>query len=153
MAELNLCSSESYALMDSGAIPNVFSKTMAERLCVKPEHVPRTVTVSTGDNSAVLGIIAAVLVAFVDMVVNLDLIVGDGSPFDVIIGDPAMEDLHAIINIGKRTVRFTREAHTIERTMEPDYSRAKEYNGSTDSEVFKSDSSTILYSSSEYDPG
>lgn len=46
---MRLYGSEAYELMESGAIPNVVSKTMQERLCVKPEEENRTITVNTGN--------------------------------------------------------------------------------------------------------
>lgn len=108
-------------MMDSGAIINVMYKKMAELLCVKPEEAARTITVATEDKSPVVGMIREVQVAFANMVVNLDLLVVEGSPFVVIIGVLPMEDLKGIINIGKRTSRLTRETHTVELPLGPDY--------------------------------
>lgn len=58
--------------------------------------------------SSVIGNIKSVAVAFADMVVKLDLLVVEGCRFDFIIGDPAMEDLEGVIDIGKRTVSLNR---------------------------------------------
>lgn len=52
---LKLYGSGAYALMDSAAIANVMSKTMEERLCVKPEEYTHLSTVATEDDSPVVG--------------------------------------------------------------------------------------------------
>lgn len=64
-----------------------------------------------------------------------------------------MEDLKGIIDIGKRTVQLTIEAHPFELPLEPYYSRDKEYSLGTYRESLTSDSLAVPYSSSEEEPG
>lgn len=81
-----------------------------------------------------MGMLTAVPVSLADIVGDLDFQVVDGYPLEVIIGDPAMEDRQIIIDIGKRTVRLTREGHMGELQNGPDYSWEREYTGGTDSD-------------------
>lgn len=76
-----------------------------------------------------------------DVVVKLMVV--DGSPFDVIIGNPAMGDLQGVFDFGKRTVRLTRGEHTVELPFERDYSREKESGKGTDREEFTYDYSAV----------
>lgn len=120
VTRLNFYGRKAYTLMKSGAIPNLMSKKIVERLYVKPEEATRTITVGTGDKSPVVKMLTAVRVAFADMVVDLELLVVDGFTLDVVIGDPKMEHLPGIIEIEKRTVRFSSEIHTVELSLDPD---------------------------------
>lgn len=101
--------SKAFALMDSGAVPNVFSKVFVQRLSLVPRETHKNITVATGTKSPVVGILTEVPVKFGDLVVNLYFLVVDGSPFDVIVGDPAMEELKGVIDLGNRQVRLTKE--------------------------------------------
>lgn len=76
--------------------------------------------------SPVVGAVGSVPIYFGDMVVELDFLVVEGSPLDVIIGDPTIKYLQGVIYIGKRVVQLTNIEHTVEFPLEPDYSRTKD---------------------------
>lgn len=63
-----------------------------------------------------------------------------------------MKYLQGIVDIGKRTVLLTIEAHIVELPLEPDWSRDKQNNGSTDREDFTSYPYKIPSLSSEDEP-
>lgn len=63
-----------------------------------------------------------------------------------------MEDLQEVIQIGKKTVRLTWGENTVPLSLEPNYSREKEYDEGMDIEDFTSDSSAIQSFSSEDEP-
>lgn len=94
-------------------------------LCIKPEKEIRTITVATGVKSAVVGILTTVPVSLEYMVVEIDFLIVDMSPFDQIFGDPSTEDLQGVIGIGKRTVRLTIADHRVKLPLHANYSLEK----------------------------
>ena len=63
LATLKLYGSDVYALMDSGAIPNVVSPQLCERLGLNPERSARRISTATGEKFNQLGILRALPVA------------------------------------------------------------------------------------------
>lgn len=57
---------------------------------------------------------------FGELVVNLNFLVVEGSTFYVIRGDPAMERLKGVIDLGNRQVSLKKEGKTVIMPLEPD---------------------------------
>lgn len=71
MARMELYGNDAFVLMDSGDIPNVFSKEMSDRQCVTPDKANRTIKVSKGVRNPVVGSLESLPVAFDEMAVKL----------------------------------------------------------------------------------
>lgn len=94
--------------MDSGAVPNVLSKLLVQILSLVPCKTHKNITVSTCTKSLVVGILTEFPVKFGDFTVKLYFLVVDGSTFDVILGDPSMEEFKCVIDFVKLQVRVTK---------------------------------------------
>lgn len=86
--------------------------------------------------------------SFGDFTTNLEYLFIEVFPFDVIIGDSTVENLQAVIDLGRRKVRFTKDDHAVELSLMPDYDRDNPAPEGTDSEEFTSDSLVRSSSSS-----
>lgn len=80
VVRLKLYGSEAYAMMNYGAIPNLMSKKIEERLCAKTEEATRTIYMATGNKSPVVGMLKTVPVYCAEMAVDSDFLVVDGYP-------------------------------------------------------------------------
>lgn len=118
--------------MDSGAIRNVLFEDFTNNLSIVLKETHKSIRVATGVTSQVVGILKEVLVAFGDLLVSVDLLVVEVSPFDLIIGDYTMEDLGVIIHLGKRKVPLMKGNNTIALPLIPDYMREKPVTEDTD---------------------
>lgn len=61
-----------------------------------------------------MGTLKDVPISFRALTISLAYLVIEGSPFDVIIGDPTMQILQTVIDLGRRQVRFIKEDHAVE---------------------------------------
>ena len=61
---------EWWALLDTGAVPNIISKRMIEHLSLSPEETQRRITVADGSSSKCDGVVAEVPIAFDTNVVS-----------------------------------------------------------------------------------
>lgn len=52
---------------------------------------------------------------------KLNFLVEEGSPYDVIVGDPTMEILEKVLDFGNRVASFVVTGDKIGIPMEPDY--------------------------------
>ena len=96
------------SLFDSGASPNLLSSSLCQRLSLEVIKTDRRITVANGNKTGVTGIVTDVPISLGDnLIVSMDFLVIDNPPFDVIIGQPALEALQAIIDFGKQEVRLT----------------------------------------------
>ena len=121
-------SEETFALLDSGAIPNVMSLPMVERLNLELRPTERSVKVANGSTEACTGVAERVPIRFGEITVYLDFLVLPGAPYDVIIGAPALTNLRARIDMYKQCVRIRYKGKT--ETISLEY----EHVGEADSE-------------------
>ena len=148
---------EADSLFDSGAIPKLVSSRLCRKLSLNVIETDRRITVASGQKSGVTGIVTDVPFDMGnDIVVSMDCLVIDNPPFDVIIGQPALEALQAVIDFGKQEVRLTVGAKS--NTLSFDYARVPVPDGDasgTDSEDFTSGSDAVPSDDSdeEADPG
>lgn len=82
VANVEVYGTESFSLMDSGAIPNFLSEDLVYNLSLIPHETHNNITVATGVKSPVVGILKVVPLKFGEIVVCLDFLVVYGSPFD-----------------------------------------------------------------------
>lgn len=143
---------EAHALLDSDAIPNVISNKFVTKLELDVEKTTRRITVATGVKLQVVAILQDVPAWFDTMKVKLNFLVVEGLPYDVIIGDPTMEELKAVLDLANRVATFDIDGDAVQLPLHPDYINCpvNEKEG-TDSEDFTSASSAVpsLESSSD----
>lgn len=68
-----------------------------------------------------VGMIKDVLMNIDVKVVKINFLVVQGSPLDVIVGDPAMEIMEGVLNLVNRVASFIVDGDNIEIPMEPNY--------------------------------
>lgn len=72
-------------------------------------------------------------------VVKLTFLVVEGSPYDVIVGDPTMETMEGVLDLGNQVASFVVDGDKIEIPMEPDYIHGDPgYKSATDTDEFSS---------------
>ena len=131
-------SSITQALLDSGAVPNLMSASLAGVLSLAPEATTKKITVADGTNAVVRGFLTEISVSFSNFTVRLDFLVVEGTPVDIIIGCPALEMLQARLDMGEQHVTITIGDQSVQMSFEYDQYRMQDYQEGTDSEEFTS---------------
>lgn len=150
LAKLKIYGSDVYSLMDSGAIPDVISRSLCERLKLEPEVSSRRITTATGEKSATLGLLKGVPVGFDHVVEKIDFLVVDNCPYEMIIGRPTMRRMNGVIDCGQQTYALEKDGERVVVPLVTEYVRDdRNLGGGTDSEDFTSDSDVANGSSSE----
>lgn len=127
--------SEENALLDSVAVPNIISKSFEDRLSAIAEDTKKHITVSNVVKSAVLGLQKDVPVALDDLEVPLKLLIVEGYQFEAMIGEPDLEYLSEIPDVGKCVVHLTRNEKPLQSHLPPpEYKHVKNIYEETESE-------------------
>ena len=130
---------EAHAMLDSGAVPNIMSPKLVQKLSLTPKATKKHITVANGKDEPCMGILEQVPVSFGNLVSKMDFLVVNGAPYDVIIGLPALEEIQACIDLGRQHVQVTVNNRKTRLGLEMD-NGPREDESSTDSEDFTSDS-------------
>lgn len=126
------------ALFDSGAIPNLISSRLAERLGLEVVPTTKKITVADGTTSECLGAAEKVSISFEGGKTPLNFLVMADLPFDVIIGCPTMEALETCIDLGNHSIAMKLEGNVIKLPLEYGHSRFKNELEGADSKNFTS---------------
>lgn len=105
-AELKIYGFEAIALLNPAAIKNVFSTNLVKEQAVVPKETTRNITMASGAHQPVVRVLKIVPATFGQSTVPLDFLVIDRPPFDVIIGDPSLEDMKGLLDLGRREPHF-----------------------------------------------
>ena len=103
------------ALLESGSIPNVMNASVASKLSLSPKPTSTKITVANGQKTTCLGSIEDVPVSFNGTVTSLNFLVVAGSPVDILIGYPTLEELQACIDLGHQSARMVIGNKTVKR--------------------------------------
>ena len=95
------------ALLDTGAIPNLLSLAVAQKIGVLIEPSEATIRVANGDTANSMGEVRNLPVVFDDMVVPLDFIVLENSVLGMILGNPTLENLKMCYDLAKQEVSLS----------------------------------------------
>ena len=125
-------------MLDSGAIQNLMSDRLAALLSLSPEATTKTISVAEGTAVKVHGTVGKVPVSFAGLKDQLDFLVVEGTPFDGIIGCPALEKVQACLDLGQQQVTITVNGKTVQLGFESDNSKFRALESGTDSEYFTS---------------
>lgn len=90
---MELYGTENYALLDTGAVTNLISGDLCQKLALSPTEIDRQVTVADGTVAKFLGSVKGVPVSYGSIVSHLEFLVVKNTPFDVIVGSPTLEAL------------------------------------------------------------
>ena len=122
VTSLTVHSEPVYALLDSGAIPNVMSTGLAKKLKLDLEPTNRRIIVADGSSGSCQGVVSAIPVGFGDIVKRLDFMVVDSVPYDLIIGAPTLVKLCTRIDLYHQTVklRHNGQSETLNLEYEPE---------------------------------
>ena len=131
---------EPKALLDSGATPNLMCPGLVLELSLSPEPTMKRITVVDRSNSSCTGTLKDVPTSFAYATVHLDFLAVDGTPFDVIIGLPLLEDLQACFDVGKQLVKAIAGDKTVKINLVLNAPTGDAARSGTDSEEFTSDS-------------
>ena len=128
-----------YALLDSGAIPNVMSMKFAKKLNLEVTPTNRRIVVANGASDGCEGVVSNVPVAFGSIVMRLKFLVIENMPFDIIIGDPTQIQMKAKIDKYHATVKLKLNGvtETLNLEYEPEFGDNSEddFTSETDSET------------------
>lgn len=141
VATLDVCGNRAESLMDYGAIPNVMSLALAERLSIKAEYTTRSITVVTGERSNVVVILRDVPARLDTFEQKMYFLVVNGALFDIMVGYPSMESMEGILDGAKRVERMTKSTKTAKLSLLPNYTESKPAQNDGDREEFTSASS------------
>ena len=122
-------SQPTYALLDSGALPNVMSSSMANTLNVTLKPTNQSIRVASGTAEPCSRIAESVPIRSGSITVHLDFLVVDGVPYDLIIGALVLVKLKAKNNMYKQIVKIRYEGKVEILNLE------YEGNGEDDSEI------------------
>lgn len=86
LVRVNIHAESSLDLFDSGSVPNVMSWRMADRLNLRTMPTKRGIKVDNCSSERCVESLENVPVKMGELVVPLDLLILDGSPYDVIVG-------------------------------------------------------------------
>lgn len=84
-----------HALLDTGALPNIMTEHLSQRLNLTPGRTNRHITVAGNGKREVIGELRGVPIKLGDLTVPLNFLVLADTPFEVIIGLPTMEALYS----------------------------------------------------------
>ena len=99
-------------LLDSGAIPNVMSDSLAEKLRFQLSPTKRRIVVADGSTGDCAGILQEILVSFGDIAARLDFMVIKSLPYHLIIGSPTLVDMCACIDLYHQKVKVRKDGKT-----------------------------------------
>ncbi len=122
--------------MDSGAIPNVMSDTLAEKLSLKLSPKNRRIVVADGFTRDCAGVLEEIPVSIRNIVVRLNFMVIKLLTYDLIIGSPTSVDKCACIDLYHQTVtvRKNGKTETLKFVYEPEMYEETEDELTTDTE-------------------
>ena len=109
---LSVYSEPVYGLLDSGAIANVMSDTLADKLRWNLAPTKRRIVVADGSIGDCAGILEEILVSFGNIVMRLNFMLIKSFPYDVIIGSPILVDMCACIDLYHQTVKVRKDGTT-----------------------------------------
>ena len=101
------------AWLNSRGIPNVRNASVASKLSLSPKPTSTKITVANGQKTTCLGSIEDVSVLFNGTVNSLNVLVVEGSPVDILIGNPTLEELQACIDLGHQSLRMVIRNKTV----------------------------------------
>ena len=148
LVTVRVYSTTAQALFDSGAVPNLISPLLVSNLCLTPQPSKKRIPVADGGNAPFIGALLQVPTSFGELSVNLDYLVVEGTPFDLIIGPTSLKKLQACIDVRKQHVQITVGEKTMKLGLEIEVEKREQSGSSTDSEGFTSDTDAALDSSS-----
>ena len=90
---------EANSLLESGAVPNIISPKLVEKLSLAPKETKKHITAANGRGAACMCAPEQVPVSFGSLVSKMDFLVVAGAPFDLIIGLPSLEKIQACIDL------------------------------------------------------
>lgn len=131
---------EVHAFMVTGATPNVMSPKLVTKVSLKPEYTSKVVTVATGDKSGALGKLIGIPVLLDTVRVNVDFIVLQNIPFDLVIGRPTLKRLGAVLDFPAEVVQLSYKGKEARLPMISEYVQPRQLTGDTNSEDFTSES-------------
>ena len=112
LVELNVYSEAVYVFLDSGAIPNVMSDNLADKLGLEPSPTERRIIVADRTSGSCAGSISGISVSFGSIVMRLDFLVIASVPYDLIIGASNLVEMRACIDMYHQTVTIGNHGKT-----------------------------------------
>ena len=92
------------ALIDSGAVPDLISKKVVDKIGLDLKPTEESIIVADGSSSKCLGQTAVVPLMFDKAKVKFKPLVMEVLPYDIIIGGPTLEKYSSKIEFGKQTI-------------------------------------------------
>ena len=153
LVTVSLYNNEFQALIDSGAVPDLISKTVVDKIGLDLKPTEESIIVADGTSSKCIGQTAVVPLMFDKAKVKFKPLVMEVLPYDIIIGGPTLEKYSSKIDFGKQTITLKVDNQKIIIPLESEIRYAGKADN-TDSEDFTSNddsSSEFVEESSESD--
>lgn len=94
------------ALLDTGTVPNIVSRTLLTLLGITPKLTSKTITVEKCNRQNRIGYIQYILVTFAEVTPDLALLIIEGILVDVLIDLTEVGHLQAIVKVCSRLVHM-----------------------------------------------
>ncbi len=95
LVRVEVYSESTMALFDSGDIPNVMSHRMVQKLHFLMQLINRPIKVASCASEKCVGTLNEVPISLDELVVPMDFLVPEETPYDILIGLPTMIELRA----------------------------------------------------------
>lgn len=137
-----------WAVLDCGVFPDIMSANIMKSLSLSRTKSYKVIAVADELSCPTYGALKGLPVSFGELLVQMDFLAVHGSPFDLIVGTPTVEELKAKIDLGQQIVRLSTKEGNIEIPLQPDFRKLRNGLSRTDSAKFTSDSDIAPLSSS-----
>lgn len=127
---------QTQALLDSGAVPNLLSTDIRDRMGTEMKDSLKKLTVANGDVSGTVGSVTELRVGFDQFQVLLSFLAIDNPSFEVIIGLLTLKTLQAGIHLGTQTVTVRCDQEEIKLCLDYELSHNLRAEAGTDSKKF-----------------
>lgn len=131
-----------YSLLNTGAVPNLISTSLAKQLGLTFSYTKETITLADGTMTICHGAVRNIPVVFGELKTKMNFLVVDGVPIGVLIGIPEMEKLNKHIDLGGQYVELTIGRKSVRVGLELDHTINKVQEDESEDENLTTDSST-----------
>lgn len=133
---VHVCGSECLALLDTGAVPNIISNILLNRLGINAKTTKITITVASAANTKYTALIHDIHVMFGEVTTHMKLLVIERVQVDKLIGVTKLEQLKASVDLGDQFLDLKVGEKTLQVGLRPESEHLLDNNESTEDEDF-----------------
>lgn len=118
MVPIKILGINTQALLDTGSITNLFSSRLCDLLALRPKKSGKSIKVADESMDPTCGTLNALPISFGEHSFEMDCIVVDDMPVQMIIGLPTLEKLEARIDMDHNGVTVNIEGREVQLSFE-----------------------------------